>query len=90
MIEGIIGSARWRGAHGRLPSALGGILFIEQVPHSFDSRYLYGVGMIESEFFGEAGLAEPSAGELNFFPCMEFMLSETPRKGTEHEQNKLG
>ena len=59
--------------------------FIGQVPHSFDPLYLDGVGVIESEFYGESGLADPSAGKLNFLPCMEFMLSETPRKGTEHE-----
>lgn len=54
--------------------------FIGQVPHSFDPLYLYGVGAIESEFFGEGGLADPSAGGLNFLPCMEFMLAETPRE----------
>ena len=52
---------------------------IDQVPHSFDPLYLYGIGPIQSEFYGEEGLAEPSAGDLNFLPCMEFMLSETPR-----------
>lgn len=61
--------------------------FIDQVPHSFDSLYLYGVGAIESEFFGEGGLADPSAGRLNFLPCMEFMLAETPRGGGQNERN---
>lgn len=61
--------------------------FIDQVPHSFDSLCLYGIGMIESEFYGEAGLAEFSTGSLNFLPCMEFMLSETPRKEKKNERN---
>lgn len=58
---------------------------IEEVPHSYDPLYLYGFGAIESEFYGEGGLADPSAGELNFLPCMEFMLSESPRRGVEDE-----
>lgn len=53
--------------------------FIDQVPHRFDPLYLYGLGSIKSEFYGEEGLADPSAGYLNFLPCMEFMLAETPR-----------
>lgn len=61
--------------------------FIEQVPHSFDPLYLYGIGPIYSEFYGEDGLAGSSAGELNFLPCMEFMLSETPRRGGENERS---
>lgn len=60
--------------------------FIDQVPHSFDSLYLYGIGPIESEFYGDAGLAEPSAGSLNVLPCMEFMLSETPRERETYGQ----
>ncbi len=62
--------------------------FIEQVPHTFDPLYLYGIGPVCSEFYGEEGLAEPSAGSLNFLPCMEFMLSETPREWRQngHEQ----
>lgn len=61
--------------------------FIDQAPHSFDPLYLHGVGMIESEFYGEDGLAEDSAGELNFLPCIEFMLAETPRKEEKNERN---
>ena len=52
---------------------------IDQVPHRFDSLYLYGIGPIKSEFYGEDSLADLSAGALNFLPRMEFMLSETPR-----------
>lgn len=61
--------------------------FIEQVPHSFDQFYLYGIGPIYSEFYGGEGIADSSAGELNFLPCLELMLSETPRgeEQSEHE-----
>lgn len=57
--------------------------FIGDVPHSYDALCLYGIGGIESEFYGEDGLADPDAGYRNFLPCMEFMLSETPGKGME-------
>lgn len=61
--------------------------FIDQVPHSFDRLYLYGMGPIESEFYGEEGLADPSAGGLNFLPCMEFLLSKTPRREADNVQH---
>lgn len=61
--------------------------FIEQVPHSFDQFYLYGIGPICSEFSGEGGLTDSSAGKLNFLPCLELMLSETP-KGEEQGEHE--
>lgn len=60
--------------------------YIDQVPHSFDQLYLYGIGPIESEFYGGDGLAGPSAGQLNFLPCIEFMLSKTPKDGGGNER----
>ena len=45
---------------------------MELVPHDRDSLYLYGFGMIESEFTGPQGRL--------FAPCVEFMLSEKPRE----------
>lgn len=45
---------------------------IEDVPHTYDSRYLFGFGGIESEF--------PVGERLRLKLCMEFMLSERPRK----------
>ena len=63
--------------------------FIEQVPHRFDQFYLYGIGPICSEFYGEEGLADSSAGELIFLPCLELMLSETPKGEEQSEQEGL-
>ena len=48
---------------------------IKQVPHDFDGLYLYGVGIIDTEF-------EENDGELErrlFEKCLEIMLSEKPR-----------
>lgn len=47
-------------------------LFIEDVPHDYDCYYLYGFGMIESEFEEE--------GKILLKRCLEFMLSEEPKK----------
>lgn len=47
-------------------------LFIEDVPHDYDRYYLYGFGMIESEFKDE--------GKILLKRCLEFMLSEEPKK----------
>lgn len=46
--------------------------FIEKVPHDYDRYYLYGFGMIESEFEDE--------GETRLDRCLEFVLTEEPRK----------
>lgn len=40
---------------------------IRLVPHIYDDKYLYGFGVIESEFDG------------TFKKCMEIMVSDTPR-----------
>lgn len=48
--------------------------FIKQVPHDFDELYLYGMGVIESEFEGDDG----EEGML-LEQCLEIMLSEKPR-----------
>lgn len=68
--------------------------YIKQVPHSYDECYLYGIGMIESEFEGEfGGMYDQDAGPDNepgtvtnpheFYPCIEVMLSKTPRDDIE-------
>lgn len=46
--------------------------FIEDVPHDYDRYYLFGFGMIESEFEDE--------GKILLKRCLEFMLSKEPRK----------
>lgn len=45
---------------------------IRDVPHSYDEKYLRGFGMIESEFEEE--------GRSAYLPCLEIVLSETPRQ----------
>ena len=44
---------------------------ITDVPHTYDNRYLYGFGVIKSEFDVE--------GSSFLWRCMEIMLSENPR-----------
>ena len=41
---------------------------IEQVPGTYDDKYLYGFGIIESEF------------DDTIKQCMEIMVSDTPRE----------
>lgn len=67
---------------------------INQVPHSYDECYLYGIGMIESEFEVEfAGMHDQDAGPdtgagnvarpYEFFQCIEIMLCKIPRDEIE-------
>lgn len=44
---------------------------MDLVPHDYNGLYLYGFGMITSEF--------PAPGGQIYAPCIEFMLSENPR-----------
>jgi hypothetical protein len=65
--------------------------FITHVPNDYDRYYLYGFGLFESEFIDEdfegwdrTGSAFPSSvayksGRWSLQPCIEIMLSETPR-----------
>lgn len=63
--------------------------FIEMVPDRYNEYYLYGVGIIESEFplsevpemlahMGKNLSAEAQA-EIVYAECMEIMLSDKPR-----------
>lgn len=45
--------------------------FMNQIPHVYDRYYVYGFGMIQSEFEDD--------GSLTFEHCIEFMLTEEPR-----------
>lgn len=64
--------------------------YIREVPHSYDECYLYGIGMIESEFKDEfGGMHDQDAGPdaeagaverpYQFYSCIEIMLSRTSR-----------
>lgn len=48
---------------------------IGEVPHTFDSWYLHGFGLTAGDFGVEGDW--PS---IRSWPCIEFMLSKTPRK----------
>ena len=65
-------------------------MFIEMVPNTFDEFYLYGVGIISSEFplsevpeqlarIGKKMSPEEQEKEIVLAECMEIMLSEEPR-----------
>lgn len=45
--------------------------YIRQVPDTYDELYLYGFGIIRSEF--------PDKNRIRLRGCVEFMLSKTPR-----------
>lgn len=47
-------------------------VFVKDVPHDYDRYYLYGFGMITSEF--------EDTGRMQLERCIEFMLTEEPRE----------
>ena len=51
---------------------------IKEVPESFDEYYLYGIGVIESEFSEEDGSQEENQSQI-YKACMEIVVSEKPR-----------
>lgn len=57
-------------------------IYLEEVPTDYDDMYVYGVGMINSEFFqvGESQYkAEGNIEDIVLLPCIEIMLSEAPK-----------
>lgn len=56
---------------------------IEDVPSSYNEYYLYGVGVIDSEFFVDKSGKETAnaflSSSINFHMCLEIVLSEKPR-----------
>ena len=44
--------------------------YIKDVPHYYDNYYVYGFGIIESEF------RDPVTNEMDYFTCEEFMLKK--------------
>lgn len=55
---------------------------LKDVPHTYDDYYVYGIGMIESEFYkvGKCDYAASGQHEdLVFVHCMEIMLSTEPK-----------
>ena len=52
---------------------------IKQVPHDFDDLYVYGIGIIDSEFEED----EEELERMIFEKCLEIMLSTKPRTDIE-------
>lgn len=55
---------------------------LEDVPESYDEMYVYGIGMIKSEFYKVGPYmykAEGSRDELVLEECIEVMLSDKPK-----------
>lgn len=46
-------------------------VFVKDVPHDYDRYYLYGFGIIDSEF--------EDTGRMWLERCVEFVLTEEPR-----------
>lgn len=66
--------------------------FMRNVPEKYDDYYVYGIGMLESEFeIAEAFEFEVKGNQINselfFASCIEIMLSEKP-KGDYSTENR--
>ncbi len=63
-------------------------LFLEDVPESYDELYVYGIGMIQSEFYKSAPhiyKTEGTRDELVLDYCIEVMLSDQPKYNEQGE-----
>ena len=61
-------------------------IWLKHVPEEYDDLYVYGIGMIESEFYEEHGYkAEGDRENLTLATCMEIMLSGKPKECMEKE-----
>lgn len=70
--------------------------FLSDVPKEYDSLYVYGIGLIDTEFFEPDGTEDDPYGDpsgsvimneqtpcrpnLEFHPAIELMLSKEPRE----------
>lgn len=57
-------------------------IFLRDVPDSYDDYYVYGIGMIDSEFYEIGKYKYAASGErkdLTLVNCIEVMLSEEPK-----------
>ena len=63
-------------------------LFLKDVPHTYDDYYVYGIGMIESEFYQINNKYEYAVSgkqeELVLVNCMEIRLSQEPKRFLQH------
>jgi len=66
-------------------------LYLEEVPESYDDMYVYGIGMIQSEFYKSAPhiyKTEGTRDELVLEYCIEVMLSKKPKFNEQGEVNE--
>ena len=66
-------------------------MFVKQVPDLYDDLYVYGIGLIESEFYkdGEYGYATTGDREkLTLVPCIEVMLSKESKIFSDNIETK--
>lgn len=55
---------------------------LQDVPDTYDDYYIYGIGMIKSEFYQVSKYeysADRNQGKLAILPCIEIVLSKVPR-----------
>lgn len=58
-------------------------IFLKDVPDIYDDLYVYGIGMIESEFYEVQEHIYAATGDrdnMMILPCIEVMLSKEPKK----------
>lgn len=63
-------------------SSYNNYMCLKEVPHTYDDYYVYGVGMIESEFYKINKCEYAASGDrkdLALVNCIEVMLSEEPK-----------
>ncbi|MCM1084167.1 MAG: hypothetical protein NC393_07360 [Clostridium sp.] len=64
---------------------------LNDVPNTYDAYYVYGIGIIKSEFFEIDKLHYTVSGnrdDLVFLDCMEIMLSEVPKSVLVKQKKK--
>lgn len=57
-------------------------IWLKDVPNTYDEYYIYGIGMIESEFYKVGKFEYAAKGkqeELELVNCIEIMLSKEPK-----------
>lgn len=64
---------------------------VKDVPDTYDQYYIYGIGMIESEFYKAGKCKYAVSGkieDLELLHCMEIMLSKEPKSVLEERERK--
>ena len=67
-------------------------IFLHDVPEDYNHLYVYGIGMIESEFYEEGEGMYSTSGNMEklvFLPCIEVLLAEKPRVLDSKDANTI-